>query len=107
MSQEKTRSSNQNKALHKWLDELALELNNRGLDMRTVLKPEVEIPWDGKLLKKHVFHPIEEAMLEKTSTADLTTSEVSKVVDVINRHLLQKFDVSLPFPSEEMRNLVE
>lgn len=86
--------------MHAWFDELAVELNNRGLDMRQVLKPGVEIPWDGKLVKRHIFHPIEEAMVEKTSTAELSTAEVSRVVDVINRHLLSRFDFNLPFGRE-------
>lgn len=83
--------------LHAWFEAIANELNNSGLDMRTVLKPEVEIPWDKDSVKRYLFHPIERIMLEKESTRDLTTAEVSRVADVLHRHLAEKFHVDIPF----------
>lgn len=38
------RTLTQNRAIHLWFTMLADALNDAGLDMRTVLKPEIEIP---------------------------------------------------------------
>lgn len=95
------RTTSQNKALHRWFSELATELNNRGLDMRTVLKPTVEIPWDEKMVKEHLWRPIQKVMLGKQSTTELTTADVNKVYEVIDRHLLKTHDIDLAFPSAE------
>lgn len=98
---EKQRTNQQSKALHKYFDELAVELNNRGLDMRQVLKPEVEIPWDGKMVKEHLWRPIQKAMTQKQSTTEMTTADPRKIHEVLDRHLLQKFDISMSFPSAD------
>jgi len=101
------RSGQQNKALHKFAEELANELNDRGLDMKQVLKPEVEIPWDKETVKRYLIHPIIKAKYQKESTADLSTKELSEGIDILNRHLLQKFDIDMPFPSSEADNFIE
>jgi hypothetical protein len=96
----KQRSTKQNSALHVWLKQVSKELNDAGYDMRKVLKPEVEIPWDdeGKMAKKHLWKPIQEVMLGKESTTEPYTDEYAKVYDVINRHISTKFGISVPWP---------
>ena len=106
-STSQNRTIQQNKALHKWFAELATELNNRGLDMRTVLKPTVEIPWDTETVKNHLWRPVQKTMLEKNSTTELTTAEVNKIYEVLDRHLLTKFHINMPFPSADMLHLEE
>jgi hypothetical protein len=69
--------------------------------MKTVLKPEVDIPWTMENAKNHLWRPIQEAMLGKESTRELTTDEVSKIYDVLNRHLGEKFGIECDFPSLE------
>ena len=75
--------------------------------MRTVLKPTVEIPWDTDTVKNHLWRPIQKAMLEKDSTTELTTAEVNKIYEVLDRHLLTKFQINMPFPSADMLHLEE
>lgn len=94
------RTPKQNNALHLYLTQLAEVLNDAGLDMKAVLKPEVEIPWTLENAKNHLWRPIQKLALGKESTTELTTAEISKVYDIINRHLA-KFGISVPFPSEE------
>jgi len=89
----------QRKALHLFFDMLADELNNAGLDMKAVLKPEVDIPWSKLTVKDHLWKPIEAAMIDKDSTEDMTNEEVSEIYEVLNRHLASKLGVSVPFPS--------
>lgn len=95
------RTNRQNRALHVYFQELSNSLNASGLDMRTVLKPGVEIPWNEKTIKSHLWKPIQKAMLEKESTTELDTAEISKVYEVLNRHLGEMFGLHVPFPSDE------
>ena len=85
------RTIKQNRALHLWFEFLAAALNDAGLDQRTVLKPEVEIPWTPEAVKEQLWRPIQVAMLQKKSTTDLETPEVSKVEKVLVRHLVKSF----------------
>lgn len=96
----KQRTTQQNRALHKYFELLAETLNDAGLDMRAVLKPEVEIPWSKMTIKEFLWKPVLKVYLGKRSTADMTTKELDEVYDIVNRHLA-KHGVHIPFPSIE------
>lgn len=96
-----TRTNQQNKALHVLFRLLADTLNEHGLDMRKTLKPDVEIPWAAGGVKEYIWRPIQEAQLGKKSTTQLTTVEIDEVFDTINKHLGEKFNLHVPFPSIE------
>jgi hypothetical protein len=98
----KQRTHIQNRALHRFFELLACELNDNGLDMKKVLKPSVDIPWTPASIKAHIWKPIQDAQLVKKSTTELTTDEVSKVYETINRFMGEKFGVHVGFPSEEL-----
>lgn len=95
------RTKQQNKALHVLFRLLADTLNGAGLDMRKTLKPGVEIPWSGASVKEFLWRPIQEAQLDKHSTTELTTVEIDEVFNTINKHLGERFDLHVPFPSIE------
>jgi hypothetical protein len=95
------RTITQNKALHLWFNELAEAFNDAGLDARTVLKPEVEIPWTQSMVKNLLWRPLQIAMFDKVSTKDLKTDEINKIYEPLNRHLGEKFGKHTPFPSLE------
>jgi len=97
----KQRTTQQNRAVHKYFALLAETLNEAGLDMRQTLKPDVDIPWTPLNIKTYLWKPIQLAQLHKESTADLTTDEVNKVYEVLNRHLGEKLGVHVEFPSSE------
>ncbi|MEK7992869.1 MAG: hypothetical protein AAB403_03595 [Planctomycetota bacterium] len=94
----------QQKALHVGFDLIAKSLNDAGLDMRTVLKPEVDIPWTKASVKEYLFRPIMRAMTTKASTTELSKiGEMDAVWETVMRHLGQKFGVEyIPFPSEAL-----
>lgn len=92
----KQRTLTQNKALHLWLGMLADTLNAAGLDMRKVLKQEVELPWSTETCKEFLWRPIQEAVILKESTMDANRVEYTKVYDVLARHLGQKLGVIAP-----------
>lgn len=96
----KQRTPKQNAALHVWLKMLSKALNEAGYDMKKVLKPHVEIPWDdeGRAAKEHLWRPIQEVLLGKESTTEAYKDEYAKVYEVLNRHMSEKFGVSIPWP---------
>lgn len=96
------RTLQQNKALHKYFELLAKELNSAGYDMRRTLKPGVDIPWTPDNVKEFLWRPIQEAYINKHSTTELTTKEIDRVYDVINKHLGETTGVTVEFPSREV-----
>ena len=104
---QQTRTIPQNASLHLWFSELAEMLNQAGLDMRVVLKPEIAIPWSAKSVKEMLWRPVQKVQLGKESTTALTTQEIDKVYEVLARHLGEKFGVQpSEFPSIE-RNIYD
>jgi len=100
----KVRSLAQNRALHLYFELLAKALNEAGLDMRVVLKPEINIPWSKQTVKDYLWRPIQKIQLNKKSTTEMTTKEIDEVFDTLNRHLGERFGKwleHLPFPSIE------
>ncbi len=105
---EKQRTNRQNRALHLYFKMLADVLNDAGLDMKKVLKPEIDIPWSKDTIKEYLWRPIQKAQVMKESTTQLTTKEIDLIFDTLNRHLSEKFGITEPFPSIEeiMLNLL-
>lgn len=98
----KKRTNEQNRALHHFFRLLADSLNMAGLDMKTVLKPEVSIPWTPASVKDHLWRPIQKAMLSKESTTELGKHlDIDGVHSTLMRHLGEKFGVEyIPFPHD-------
>lgn len=97
----KQRTATQNNCLHKYCELLAEELNNAGLDMRKVLKPEIDIPWTKHSAKDQLWRPIQEAMTGHSSTTKPETTDYKEIYLVLDRHMAAKFGVSVPWPSKE------
>jgi hypothetical protein len=98
------RTGQQNKGLHKGFELLADTLNDAGLDMKVVLKPEVNIPWTPASVKEYLFRPVMKAMTAKTSTTELEKiGEIEAVWETVMRFLMEKHHIEyLPFPSHEL-----
>ena len=99
--EEKQRTELQNRSLHLYFTQLAEELNNSGYDMKKVLKPSVDIPWNSKNIKEFLFKPIMKIQTGKSSTTELTTKEIDEIYDVINRHIGEKFGIHVEWPNSE------
>lgn len=91
----------QRKALHVYFGLLADALNSSGLDMKKVLKPEIDIPWSKLTIKEYIWRPVMKAQVIKQSITELNTDEVGKIWETINRHLGEKFGIHEPFPTIE------
>jgi len=98
---EKQRTIQQNKALWKYFEALAQEFSDHGLDMKKVLKPEIDIPWNKNTICEFLWKPIMKIQCGKESTTELTTKEIDEIYDTINRHLSEKFGITVEWPSNE------
>lgn len=99
MKIDKIRTIQQNKALWKYFEALAQEFSDHGLDMKKVLRPEIDIPWNKDTICEFLWKPIMKAQTDKSSTTELTTKEITEIYDTINRHLSEKFGISVEWPS--------
>ena len=99
--EEKQRTLTQNRALHLMYEHLAQELNDAGWDMKRTLKQEIDIAWTKESVKEYLWRPIQELMLKKKSTTELTTKDIDKVMNTLTRHLGDKLGIEIHFPSIE------
>lgn len=96
----------QRKALHLYFANLAEALNEAGLDMREVLRPEIEISWTSFSVKNYLWRAIQKSMFGKESTTELSTKEVNQIYEILHRHLAEKFHINVSFPSEADMHLI-
>jgi len=57
--------------------------------------------WTPESVKEYLWRATQKVMLTKESTTELTTDEITKVYEVINRFMAENHGVSVPFPSIE------
>lgn len=98
-SPEQKRTSQQNAAMHLFFTQLAEALNSAGFDMKKTIREGIDIPWTPENIKEFLWRPVQSAYLRKKSTTELTTSEIDKVYDVVNKIIGERTGVHIPFPS--------
>lgn len=101
------RTLTQNKAMHKYYELLASALNDAGFSVQMVLTKPLEISWSPNLIKELIWRRVQEALLNKDSTADLTSSEVSEIYMEVDRAVSQQTGVSVSFPEDERKKWPE
>lgn len=105
-----TRTSQQNKALHKFFALVAQALEAAGYDRMKILSfAKVELPPTKDFVKYDLWAPIQQAVLGKASTTELSKKEdIDKVYDIMNRFLTEKLGLeSIPFPAEPEEPKIE
>lgn len=102
----KQRTLTQNAALHLYCQMLADAFNDAGMDMKTVLKDEVEIPWTMESTKNHLWKPIQKIVTGKESTTKPLTHEYGEIYEVLSRFLSEKKGVFVPWPSNDVMDRV-
>ncbi len=100
------RTGQQNRALHQYFKLRAEQLNDLGLDMRTVLKPEFNMDWNTYTVKEYIWKPFMKELYGKQSTRELSKlEEIDNLHKHIERELGQKFGKMgveyINFPSSE------
>jgi len=101
---DRQRTIQQNKSLHKFCDELAKEANNHGVSMKAVVQ-DLQVDWSMESVKS-IVHAISKAKYGKTSTADLTTKELSDCCEEVQKIFLEQ-GVHVEFPSFENKEFVD
>ena len=105
---EKKRTTQQNRALHKWFALLAEQLNLAGYDIKKTLSQNIEHPWTPTLIKELLFRPTMKSYMSKLSTTKLTTKEIDPILDVITKYLGENLGLDCPpFPSIDQLMLEE
>lgn len=92
----KQRTSAQNRAIHKYCQMVADDMNAAGYDAQQVISLPIQLT--GAIVKDQIFRPIMLALQEKESTTELETKDVNQVVENMQRALAQKFGITTPFP---------
>lgn len=93
----KKRTIQQNRAAHKWMQQVADVLNDAGIGHKAVYQVrELDVPWCMETVKAELFRPICNALTAGESTADASTVDYSRVRDVLTKHLGEHFGVVLP-----------
>lgn len=95
MSETKKRTERQNRSIHVYFEEVARELNDRGIDMRVLVK-NLQVAHTKDSVKV-IWKAIGEAKYGKKSTTQLTSKEIDEVYDEFNK-LLSEHDVHIAFP---------
>jgi len=100
--EKKTRTDSQNNAMHKYFDDVAVAANQEGITFTEFIRrrPRLEMPWTAERVKD-VWKTAQFLMYGTKSTADLTTEQVTKVYDVVNKALGEIIGIHVPFPSME------
>ena len=103
LTNEKQRSQLQNNSLHLWLTQVAHALNEKGMDVRQVLQmsKRQEIPWTMSAAKEHLWRPVQEAYMGEKSTTQASTAEFNAIYDILNKTLVEKIGIFVPWPSKE------
>uniref|UniRef100_A0A6H1ZFN4 Uncharacterized protein n=1 Tax=viral metagenome TaxID=1070528 RepID=A0A6H1ZFN4_9ZZZZ len=97
----KQRTLSQNNALHLYCQLLSQELNLSGWDMKKLIRKEVDIEWTPYSVKEYLWRKIQIELFGKKSTAQLTTDEVSRVYENLNRIIGERTGVFVEFPNIE------
>ena len=93
------RTLKQNAAMHKYFQSLSDELNKGGFTVAKLLK--VTVMWTPTAVKEMLWRPIQEAVINKKSSAKLNKDEVIKVYDNLNVITSERCGLSLPFPNKD------
>lgn len=94
----KTRSSQQNRALHKMFDIIADQLNEIGHTWKVL--DIFEVRYNKNIIKYGIWAPIQLTLYGTTSTKKLTTEHINEIVDVLAAHY-SNLGIVIEFPSIE------
>jgi hypothetical protein len=95
------RTPAQNRSLYKWERLIAKELNDGGIPFGEVV---IKLPREFTAENIHalIIHPLMKALYpEKTSTAQLSTTEIQDIYIRADQIINERTGVSVDWPSEE------
>ncbi len=94
------RSDQQRKSIEVYCHKLADELNDKGLDVQTVITAPVSLTQEN--IKTHMFKVIMRALYpDYVSTTELSTTQCQEVYEHLNKITGERYGVSMDWPSEQ------
>jgi len=99
----KPRSPKQQAALEVYFSNAAEKLNDAGIyhQMNSqFIKGDIEIPWTQESFKLF-WKQIQNTMYGIESTTEIHSDKVAKVYDAINRGLIERTGIHIPFPKKK------
>ncbi len=94
------RSDLLNNALHLWFQMIAEALNDSGQYMKVdFFKAGVHVNWTLEAVKEIFWRPLQIAMFNKTSSANLLNKEACEVIEGVIRILGEVFSLTVNFPN--------
>ena len=100
MNTPKKRTTQQNKAYWAWINALADELVEHGIDMKGAI--EVPIMATPEMLHENVTKRLIKAAYGKDSTTKLTTKEMSNITEIITKTFSERTDGEVYVPFAEV-----
>ena len=98
----KPRTAKQNNSIWLFCELLAKRLSDAGFDMRTFpFREGLEIPFTKSAVMDLFWRPIQDAMFDKGSTRKLSTVEVQKVYEAVDRAISERTGVHVEWPCED------
>ena len=75
------RSTQQNKALHVLFQNISFELNRLGREFtfKGIKGMDIQITYTPEIVKDFIWKPLQNAMLSKSSTTELTTQDIETI----------------------------
>ena len=99
------RTLKQNSASHLWYQEMAEALNNAGITIDIVMSHgKWDVNWTPELFKEVVMRNFANAIYHKTKTSEMTTQELSTLIDTVTDSFAKEFGIFVDFPSNEEDN---
>ncbi len=93
------RTAQQNKAIHKWCEQISNKLNKENFFIQDVIKMNTK--WTMTKVKEMVFKPVVKSLYTKDSTTKLKKDEFELVIDTVTRYMSQK-GIEIPeFPNKD------
>ena len=94
------RTSQQNRALHKFFEIISSQLNEIGLEFKYFgLKGQIiELMYTPNIVKEQVWKPIQLALFDIESTTKINTEQINKIIDILTKFFSER-GVVIEFPS--------
>lgn len=98
----KKRSSQENKALHVFFQNISYELNRLGLEFtfRGVKGMDIQTTYTPEIVKDFLWRPLQNALLKKSSTTELTHNDIQMIFDILGKWFAEN-GIEISFPSIE------
>lgn len=103
-----TRTSNQNRALHKWFTLKADQCREAGVTAQLAFSKTMELDMTPDMMKA-IWKSVQQPLLGKSSTTELSKiGEIEKVLDHLNRFFAEHFHLEgIELPHEEPLRAVQ